>query len=395
MTATLVRRRRIKVNYELEVLKALLVANVPVCLYSVPGQGKTAFLTSLIEESSNGYLHTMVAVTHDPTDFGGVPVPDKGNGHYVLLPGKWATDLAASVKTHPWSVLFLDEANTAPRSVLAALLKVVDERKVGNFQLPKQVRIVLAINQAEANGGTDFTPAMANRMAHLEFNVSMDQWVEGMRTGKWPSHEPLPRLSEEDEQAITELQAGWRERIADFLLAHSQFLTVYPEDISARSGPWPSRRTWFLASLALGAAEWLRPNDNYLAEKAMASLVGPIVAAKFMTWHDITLAMDKPEVVLEKDNWTKVNWPSLLSNGTLSTVLEDLVAYVVKNPSQEVVNVVAQILMHVARNLNSPGVAAMAAKEFAKFLKDNRHLANSTQVKELLMQFHSILTGGA
>jgi MoxR-like ATPase len=382
-----------KVNGELEILKALLVANVPVCLYSVPGQGKTAFLTNLIEESTGGYLHTMVAVTHDPTDFGGVPVPDKDNGHYVLLPGKWATDLAASVNTHPWSVLFLDEANTAPRSVLAALLKVVDERKVGNFQLPKQVRIVLAINQAEANGGTDFTPAMANRMAHLEFNVPMDQWVEGMRTGSWPSHEPLPRLSVEDEQAIAELQASWRNRIADFLIAHSQFLTAYPEDVAARSGPWPSRRTWYLASLALGATEWLRPNNNYLTEKAMASLVGASVAAKFMTWYDVTSAMDKPEVVLERDNWTKVNWPALLSNGTLSTVLEDIVAYVVKNPSQETVNVVAQILMHVARNLNSPGMAAMAAKEFAKFLKNNRHLANSTQVKELLMQFHNILTG--
>jgi 5'(3')-deoxyribonucleotidase len=127
----------------------------------------------------------------------------------------------------------------------------------------------------------------------------------------------------------------------------------------------------------------------------MASLVGASVAAKFMTWYDVTSAMDKPEVVLEKDNWTKVNWPALLGNGTLSTVLEDIVAYVVKNPSQETVNVVAQILMHVARNLNSPGMAAMAAKEFAKFLKDNRHLANSTQVKELLMQFHSILTGSA
>jgi hypothetical protein len=47
-----------------------------------------------------------------------------------------------------------------------------------------------------------------------------------------------------------------------------------PEDLARRSGPWPSGRTWYLASRFLAAIEAVSPGNRLLQGPALAGLVG-------------------------------------------------------------------------------------------------------------------------
>src|SRR5207244_9833573 len=47
-----------------------------------------------------------------------------------------------------------------------------------------------------------------------------------------------------------------------------------PDDPARRSGPWPSGRTWYLASRLLAAIEAVSPGNRLLRGAALAGLVG-------------------------------------------------------------------------------------------------------------------------
>jgi hypothetical protein len=70
-----------------------------------------------------------------------------------------------------------------------------------------------------------------------------------------------------------------------------------PDDPARRSGPWPSGRTWYLASRLLAAIESVAPGNRVLQGAALAGLVGD-QALPFLEYRE-TLNLPDPEDILK------------------------------------------------------------------------------------------------
>ena len=70
-----------------------------------------------------------------------------------------------------------------------------------------------------------------------------------------------------------------------------------PDDPARRSGPWPSGRTWYLASRLLAAIEAVSPGNRVLQGAALAGLVGD-QALPFLEYRE-TLNLPDPEDILK------------------------------------------------------------------------------------------------
>ena len=361
-----------------ETLRVLLAANIPVKLESLPGTGKTSVVGALVR-ASDGYMYDMTAVTRDPTDFGGIPVPDISGGRYVTLPGQWARDLADACAAHKLVVLFLDEFNTAGRAVAAACLKVVDERKVGDYNLPAEVRMVMAVNPAEANGGVDLTPAMANRVGHVPFEVPLRDWADGLSAG-FPDPEPVVIPAED---AIAEATAA----IAADVSAYARqvgAIDSYPEDVVSRSRAWPSRRSWTLAVRAMATARAM--GLDAIEPAVCGALVGQHAADEFVDWRDRQRFVS-PEAILADPT----GWAIPTEDDVLYRVMESLTDYVLglSEVFPQTIEATCAAFHRVAED-GRPGLAAACIPKLAEFLKSNRGLVSRAAL-ESLASFRPIL----
>lgn len=352
----------------MDVLRVMLAANIPVKLESLPGAGKTSLLNNIVE-ASNGYMHTMVAVNHDPTDFGGIPKPDVD--YYDLLPGRWAADLAASVSTHDLVVLFLDEVNTAGRAVMAALLKTVDEGMVGGFRLPTEIRKVLAMNPAHANGGVELPSAMANRVAHLPFLFPLDQWAVAMKAGGVFPAQDAVRLLAPDDLAVATIP--WGTAVAEYAVSKVGVFEEYPKDAAEQSKAWPSRRTWTLGARAMGATDALGYVPSVRAA-ALESLVGKKAADGFHDFVESRLLVD-PVAVLADPAGYKL--PT--KDDELFMVIDRVTATALDYGTQDSLDAVCTVLLRVGDEGGRPGVAATGMRNVALFLQEHRNLIGAKQ----------------
>ncbi len=151
---------------------------VPVLLWGAPGIGKSSFIESLAQDDYP--VLTLIASLHEPTDFSGLPVAVDGKMRF--LPPDWVESFERSQK----GLLFLDEISTAPPAVQAALLRLVLERRVGQYELPKGVAIVAAANPVEeAAGGWELAPPLVNRFTHLFIKPDLEKFCRAMESGRW------------------------------------------------------------------------------------------------------------------------------------------------------------------------------------------------------------------
>jgi len=79
-------------------------------------------------------------------------------------------------------VLFIDELPSAPPIIQNLLHSVINERRSGGYNLPKETLIVVAgntysDNDAVADSG-GMSPALTSRMAFIEIDVDKDEWLE-------------------------------------------------------------------------------------------------------------------------------------------------------------------------------------------------------------------------
>ena len=110
----------------------------------------------------------------EPSDIRGLPFPDDGH-----VTWKIPDFLPEGEKAE--GVIFLDELNHAPPSVLHALYQLILDRKVGeSYKLPDGILVIGAGNYAsEDEFLTDMPAPLRNRMSIYELGKpSVDEWVE-------------------------------------------------------------------------------------------------------------------------------------------------------------------------------------------------------------------------
>ncbi|HLY21580.1 MAG TPA: ATP-binding protein [bacterium] len=262
-------------------IEIALFANIPVALWGAPGTGKTSLLRS-IAQKMDWPLYTTTAAIHAPTDFTGLSFLSGGTltAHTMRAPLEWAVTLAEEAAKHAGNgLVFFDDLAYAPLGVQNALLQIVLERRVDQFQLPAGVRCAAALDPVALvpNAVVALTAPLANRMVHLAWSPNGSWWVAGFRSG-WPlERRAFPQDWENSLPAA-------RNRVADFIEQRPELLNREPDDGDAQSGPWPSGRTWDMLSRLLAACDAVGAGAQ--ARRLLAvGAVGTEAGKAYLNWE--------------------------------------------------------------------------------------------------------------
>ena len=252
-----------------------------------PGVGKSARLCAL-GQRWGAHVEVVVGSIREPSDFLGMPVVG-ADGTTRFAPPAWASALAGA----PSGLLFLDELSSAAPAVQKAMLRVLQERVVGDLRLPDSVAIVAAANPiSTAVDGWFLAAPVANRLVHLEWETDLARWVEGSTVGFDRLGEPslVDLLGERSEAR----RVAARTALLAFLRVRPDLAVKVPGSPERASLGWPSLRSWTNAAAALGE---LDPADEDAWLAVAKGAVGEEAASELLAWRVANDLYD-PEAVL-------------------------------------------------------------------------------------------------
>ena len=298
---------------DIQLIKAAMAVNQPVIIWGSPGVGKTAYVQSMAKEM-NADLITLMGNVMMPEDFLGMPLITKHGDTDIdvttfATPG-WA--LKGSEAKKP-VIVFLDELSTARPQVQAAMLRVVLERKVGDHDLGDHVTFVAAANPVnETAEKSPFTPALANRFMHVEWEINHEQWCEWL-------------LEEHRGNRLAPLVAGYVYTRGSKVLAPG-----VPKEKARASGAFASPRSW-AAFVAVGGK---LPNDDMLSAAGEAN-IGREQAIQFLSWmreQDLPAVDDVLSGKIDEDWWGKSGTRGDQVYAVASSIGQEMIS----NPDREI-----------------------------------------------------------
>ena len=273
----------------------------PVMLWGQPGLGKTKSLYYNFPEEDGWTIIPVLAGCSEPTDLTGIPFNYKDQYAKYLVP-QWAYH-CSDAKDVPEEykgkiILFLDDIVTAPEQTQAAFFKLVHEKRVGEYKLRDNVRIIAAGNRLDDKSAACPMPmALGNRFLHIEVRVDTDAWLE------WA------------------VKAGIHPNIVAFIRRLPQHLTNFDEAVKQSNElAFATPRSWEAVSNALHNLDSLKLR-TYKGEKTSehdeknplnhtfkiaAGLVGKGVASVFNTFIKSTLGLISPEDIVKDPNKARV-----------------------------------------------------------------------------------------
>lgn len=222
-----------------ELGSALDGQHTPTMLWGPPGVGKSEMVAQVAARHHVPIIDLRLSQM-EPSDLRGIPFR---SGTHV----EWAIpNMLPDAERHgPAGILFLDEVTSAAPTVSAAAYQLILDRRVGDYQLPPGWAIVAAGNRQGDRGVTYAMPApLANRFAHYEVDVHLDDWVS------WA------------------FSQGIDERIIGFLRFRPDRLFQF--DPTTHQTAFPSPRTWAFADRALKKFG----SDSRLSRGALQACVG-------------------------------------------------------------------------------------------------------------------------
>jgi hypothetical protein len=150
-------------------IDTLIKTDTPLFIHGSPGIGKSYIVADVADK--NGLELVDVRLSQmDPVDLRGVP-SIKDDQTVWMPPVFFPKDEDSE------GILFLDELNSAPPSVQAAIYQLVLNRQMGEYKLPKGWRIICAGNRVSDRGVVFRLPTpLANRMVHLHVEARFDDF---------------------------------------------------------------------------------------------------------------------------------------------------------------------------------------------------------------------------
>ena len=150
-------------------LEILLKSDVPVFIHGSPGIGKS-YIVNDIAKKNNLELRDVRLSQRDAVDLRGIPTIC--NNETV-----WMSPIFLPKDENSSGILFLDELNSASLSVQAAIYQLVLDRRIGEYELPKNWKIVCAGNKINDKGIVFKLPSpLVNRMVHLLLEAKYDDF---------------------------------------------------------------------------------------------------------------------------------------------------------------------------------------------------------------------------
>jgi MoxR-like ATPase len=276
---------------------------LPVLLEGPPGSAKTSHVEEAAREAGL-HCETVIASIREPADFLGLPIPHGERGAMLTeyTAPSWASRLAKTGR----GVAFLDELNTAPPAVQAALLRVVLDGVAGDLVLPSAVRFVAAQNRVEeAAGGHDLSMPLANRFIHWRWDApSVEEWSEwflsaGGNGGSAIAGGNPEQLEDQVLKEWPEAFAKARGLVAAFLGAKRDLLSKVPRpDDPQSSHAFATPRTWEMAARVVAGAE-IHDLGEIETDMLVGGCVGEGVARELKTYRN-KMDLPNPADVLDK-----------------------------------------------------------------------------------------------
>ncbi len=166
-----------------ELLIALPATRTPF-VWGPPGIGKSALVRDAAELLGLPCV-TLLGTQLAPEDLIGVPRIRPGTAE-----GRFVTEFCpprAILRDEPF-LMFIDELNSAVPDVQKAFYSLILDRRLGDYELPAESRVVGAGNRVEDRALVrPMATALSNRMIHVALEPNADAWLDwGARTGIHP-----------------------------------------------------------------------------------------------------------------------------------------------------------------------------------------------------------------
>lgn len=240
--------------------ETLPTARKPYFIWGPPGIGKSDVVRQAAE-ALGWQLYDFRAYLHEPTDLIGVPSVVDGQTH---------TNPPAWLPSKGKGIFLLDELANALPAMQNVCLQLIHDRRVGEYELPRDWVCVAISNRVEDRAGSrQISTSVANRFAtHIDYEVNHDDWHD------------------------------WAVR-NDVYLPIRSYLSFVPGalmefDPTKNPRVFPSARSW----TNLGHTLQHTPRDLHL--EVAKGAVGEGRAIEFIAHSDIFEQLPKPADVLAK-----------------------------------------------------------------------------------------------
>jgi hypothetical protein len=265
-------------------------ARIPTLIVGMPGTGKTLLHAALASALGRRFV-PVCGSQCTPEDVGGLPVPDPVKFLCRMMPMAWVEALLT-----PGGFLFLDEFLTVTPGVQAALLTVIQDKRVGDQHLDVDTIIAAACNPLEHTpNGTPLTLPTANRFFHAEWKTDREAWLDGLVDCRWdaPAFPLVPA-------GFESLVPKWGTIVQQFLRRTGGELDNVPP-VDDQQWAYPTERTWRNAIYCLAAADAAGGDlftDNTLVRELVAGNVGEMATRQFVQWKQAADLVD-PIAILD------------------------------------------------------------------------------------------------
>lgn len=241
--------------------KELPLRTMPsVMLWGPPGVGKSQAVRQIakeIEEETGKQVHVtdVRLLLFNPIDLRGIPTANEDKTLAIWLkPQIFQMDESADVV----NILFLDEISAAPQSVQAAAYQITLDRVVGEHRLPENCIVIAAGNRTTDKSVAFKMPkALANRLMHLEVEVSFASWKE------WA------------------IQSGIHPMVVGYLAFRQEALLHF--DAGSEELAFCTPRSWEMVSNLLHGVD----GDLNKLYPMIAGLIGVGAATEFLAWGQV------------------------------------------------------------------------------------------------------------
>tara|TARA_R110001592_G_scaffold122423_1_gene329207 strand:- start:17088 stop:18194 length:1107 start_codon:yes stop_codon:yes gene_type:complete len=253
-------------------LRALKV-NRPIFIWGAPGIGKSELVEGIVQsgELGNAVTIDLRLALLEPTDLRGYPFRNPETNTMEWSP---PSDLPSEefASNYDSVVLFLDELNSAPPSVQAAAYQLVLNRRIGQYKLPKNVKIIAAGNRETDRGVTYRMPApLANRFRHINMEVNFEDWQ------KWAINNDI----HPDVIGYLSFSKG----------------DLFDFDAKSSSQSFATPRSWTFVSEMLGINSF--DSASAFEQKVeIAGAIGEGMAIKFVEHRKIASKLPNPDQIL-------------------------------------------------------------------------------------------------
>jgi hypothetical protein len=280
-------------------------------------------------EDTFGFFDIRMA-NKDNTDIQGIPMPVEANGRKQT---EWILPNFLPRNENSKGILFFDELNLSPPSVQSACYQLINDRRLGDYVLPKGWFIIACGNRvSDRTNVFEMSSALSNRFCHFELKIpNMEIW------GRWALKHDI------DSRIIT--YNYWKEGIH-----------LFKFDQNSKSKAFPTPRSWFFANNLIKNIHPTSEEEYAKMTKLVASAVGEGVALEFEAYCKLNRKIDIEAILRNPQTIEEIEEVDLLYS-VISGISEkykkdnkifDNVLMVCKYLKSEF----AVLLLHFVRNAN-------------------------------------------